>query len=133
MMPIYRDIEVWRGSSLPPVAWDWPQGYAGSIDCQLTVWVGATLLLTASGGRLVADAGGRRTLWDLTSADSRMIPLGRIARYEIEERHGGERTIWAGTVIGLGGDNLDGPDPAPTGMLDYGNPYDSAIDLDGWM
>lgn len=133
-MPVFRDIDVWRGNSLPPIEWAWPEGYAATVNCQLTVWRGAELLFSAEdGGGLIVDAGARRFLWDRTVAQSRLIPPGREARYEIEDKNGGETTIFAGTVNGLGGLNLDDADPEATGRLDFTNPYNSGHELDGWI
>lgn len=133
-MPATIDVDVWRGNSLPPIEWAWPEGYAATVNCQLSVWVGGELLFSAQdGGGLVIDTGGRRFLWDRTLEQSRAIPLGRLARYEIEDRNGGETTIFCGVMVGLGGLNLDTDAPAATGQLDFTNPYNSGHELDGWI
>ncbi len=134
MMPVLVDIDVWRGNSLPPIAWDWPDGYAATVACQMTVWVaGELLFVVEGGGGLVIDAGRRRFLWDRTIEQSRAIPFGRIARYEIEDRNGSETTIFYGGINGLGGLNLDADAPEATGQLDFSNPYNSGLELDGWI
>jgi hypothetical protein len=114
--------------------WPWPDGYAASVDCQLTIWDGETLIVQAEGGgAMVIDADNRRFLWNRTLAESRLVPLGRVALYELEDRLGGETTIFAGTVIGLGGLNLDNDEPQATGVLDFSNPYNSGNLLLGWI
>ncbi len=133
-MPIPVDIDIWRGNDLPVVTWAWPDGYAATAACQLTIWHGDQVLLVAEGGGgLVVDTIGRRFIWARTLAESRLIPKGRVAEYEIEDRNGGETTIFYGTINGLGGLNLDNDEPQALGQLDFSNPCNSGIELDGWL
>lgn len=132
-MPILQDIEVWRGNDVPSVEWRWPAGYVASLDCQLTIWIGETLLLSAmTGGALIADSVERRFLWARTLQQSRLIPFGRVANYELEDKGDGERTIFAGLVNGRGGLNLDGGGGAP-GQLDFSDPANSGLLMLGWF
>ena len=133
-MAIHVDIDIWRGNSLPPTAWAWPDNYPGTADCQLSVWIGTDLLmLVESGAGLVIDRFERRFVWERTAAQSHLIPLGRIARYELEDRVGGETTIFYGTVVGLGGLNLDSGTTDPGGRLDFSYATNSGQELDGWI
>ncbi|SHF06088.1 hypothetical protein SAMN02745157_1543 [Kaistia soli DSM 19436] len=133
-LPTLQDIDVWRGNNLPPIEWPWPDGYVATVDCQLTIWSGAELLIVADGGgSLIVDTVARKFIWSRTLAESRMIPFGRIAQYEIEDRDGGETTIFYGAVNGLGGLNLDSDEPQATGQLDFSSPYNSGNLLLGWV
>lgn len=126
------DVIVWRGNSTP-IEFLWPDGYAPSASVALTVWAGREQLLSAlSGGGLVVDAPARRYLWDITVEQSRLIPLGKIAQYEIEDRSGIETTILFGWTIGQGGANDDGASPVSDGSLDFSNPQNSGLQLLGW-
>ncbi|HWJ72605.1 MAG TPA: hypothetical protein VNX29_05490 [Kaistia sp.] len=133
-MPTLVDIDVWRGNNLPPTFWPWADGYLGTADCQLTVWVGDEELFSAvNGDGLTIDPYGRQFIWERTLDQSRVIPLGRIARYELEDRAGGEATLFYGAVVGLGGLNLDGTQAGAEGALDFSLSANSGQDLDGWI
>ncbi|HWJ72420.1 MAG TPA: hypothetical protein VNX29_04560 [Kaistia sp.] len=134
-MPIPFDVSIWRGNDRPDAIWAWPDGYTATTNCQLTIWVRESLVLVAQGGAaLIVDTVGRRFIWRRTVAESRLIPEGRVAQYEIEDHRGGEETIFYGTITGLGGLNLDEdePDGSP-GQLDFSTPLNSALELDGWL
>lgn len=133
-MPVHIDIDIWRGNDLALIPFAWPDGYAGSTAAQLTVWIEDALLFSAEGGgALIVDLEGRRFLWACTVEQSRQIPFGRIARYEIEDQSAGERTIFFGTVIGLGGSNLDLAAPQPDGQLNFNSPAQSGLQMMGWI
>lgn len=133
-MPTIVDVDIWRGNSLPPVEWPWPDGYAGTALCQLTVWVGDELIFSVDSGEgITIDPTGRRFIWERTVAQSREIPLGRIAQYELEDRAGGERTLFAGVLVGLGGLNLDDGTAQPGGSLDFSYTGNTDQELDGWI
>lgn len=133
-MPVHLDIDVWRGNDLALIPFAWPEGYSGSTAAQLTVWIGDQLLFTAEGGGgLLVDIEGRRYLWARSIDQSRQIPFGRIARYEIEDQGGGERTIFFGVVNGLGGLNLDLAAEQPEGALNFNSPAQSGLTMMGWI
>jgi hypothetical protein len=57
---------------------------------------------------LVIDVPGATITWTPSLAESRLIPLGRVASYELERRIGEAQEIVAwGQVEGLGGINAD--------------------------
>ena len=135
MAATLSDISVWRGNTRPSVVWQLPEELdLGTKLFLLTIWVGVELLLeidTQSG--LYLDEGARQISWDRTLAQSRAVPLDRLARYELEHRSFGEETIFYGAVTGLGGDNTDGEEPSGDGALDFFNPFNSSFLLLGWI
>lgn len=134
-MPVLRDIEIWRGNDRPAIVWPWPEGYTASATCRLTIWFKDAVLIDAAsgGGAFEIDATARRFVWSRTVAESRMIPLGRGAAYEIEDQGSGEETIFAGVVAGLGGLNLDRDPPPPGGALDFALAQNSDQEPEGWI
>ncbi|MCX5478442.1 hypothetical protein OSH08_05470 [Kaistia geumhonensis] len=133
-MTTLQDISVWRGNSLPPIEWTWADGYAGTAQCQLTVWRrGKRLFTVDSGAGLTIDPYGRRFIWEPTVDQSRQLPLGRLCDYELEDRVGGEQTLFAGAVIGIGGLNLDDGATQPGGSLDFSYTGNTDQELDGWI
>lgn len=134
-MPSRIDIDVWRGNSRPAITWPLPADYTlGSTEFALTIYAGDELLLSAGiGSGLYFDLAARSVIWDRSVADSRLIPLGRIARYELEDMGFGEQTVFHGSVVGLGGDNIDGPPAMPDGSLNFLSPYNSGLQLLGWI
>lgn len=102
------DIVIRRGTTKPDIAWR-----LGS-DANPFDGTGSTFVLTIrSGGNsivlstaepasgLTYDNDTRLLLWRRTLADSRKISAGRVGRYEVERRIGGEQsTIVEGAVTG---------------------------------
>jgi hypothetical protein len=129
------DITVWRGNTRPAVVWQLPEDLdLGTKLFVLTIWVADALILEVdTTGRLYLDEATRRLAWDRTLAQSRAMPLGRLARYELEHRSFGEETLFHGAVVGLGGDNTDGEEPSGTGALDFFNPFNTGFRLLGWI
>ena len=72
---------------------------------------GTTTLLVGSGITLSTDetiANARATI-QLTVAQSRLIPVGAVTRYEIQRLNGANEEVFlSGLLIGEGGDNPDG-------------------------
>lgn len=72
---------------------------------------GTTTLTVGSGITLSTDetiANARATI-QLSVAQSRLVPEGPLTRYEVQRLIGGrEEVILMGTLIGEGGDNVDG-------------------------
>ena len=110
-----EDFEVWRGNSYRMAGWHFPFALDGS-DIVLTIrWGGGEIIRSlVAGGLEIADAeidGATVPVvyWTPTVAESRSIPAGRIARYEVERRvpDGEHRTYVQGYVVGVGGVNSD--------------------------
>lgn len=83
-------------------------------DVQMTITDGApvpvTLMtLSLSNGRLtVSDPTEAQIRWQATEHESRMIPYGPKARYEVEVRNGPSCLVYlVGRITGLGGANAD--------------------------
>ena len=72
---------------------------------------GSTTLMVGSGITLSTDetiANARATI-QLTVAQSRLIPVGAVTRYEIQRLNGANEEVFlSGLLIGEGGDNPDG-------------------------
>lgn len=132
-MPTQQDIEVWRGND-EPIVFAWPDGYEGSVAVELTVWIADTLLFRVmGGGGLLIDADARRYLWYRTLDESRLIPTGSIARYELEDQSNDEVTLFFGAVTGRGGRNLDLNAAQPDGALTFNAPAQSGLQMMGWI
>lgn len=135
-MPIRRDVDIWRGNSLPVQRWAFPDGYEPALaEIQLTVWVGSDMLFEVSTGNgLAVDHEARVILWAITVAQSRLIPFGRFANYELEDRNGtDELTLYAGRMNGLGGSNTDTGTVEVDNSLDFSISANSGNQLLGWI
>lgn len=138
-MPIRTDISLWRGNNAPPLVWSLPEGVptTGSVFV-LTISIDDDTRITrdTAAGTLELDLPHSELRWAFTTAESRQIPLGEVAGYEIERRTDGvEITEFYGTVTGLGGLNGDttpgGDDPV--GGLDFSSADNSSLQLLGWI
>lgn len=116
MKPGTYDFVLFRGTTTPlvvqllevdendvetPVPFD---------DVRLSVYDGDTLLFRKSlgDGIEVTDSGQSEVTWTPTVAESRSIPLGPVAKYELEVRDGSsQRVFLTGTITGSGGLNDD--------------------------
>ena len=79
-------------------------------DCTLRCVIGeaATTNLVFNKALRIIDAPTGQAALDLSPAESRLIPEGRLAEVKIELREGGLQIIVGrGRVTGLGGINLD--------------------------
>jgi len=106
------DIDVWRGSDAPPLVWMTPDGFSlGGSVVELSIYVGPDQVASLASGTdasLRIDDTARYIIWTPTLAHGRAIPLGRIARYELERRYLGQQEALAyGAINGLGGINRD--------------------------
>lgn len=119
------DITVWRGANAPPVIWellrtDIPDDQAAVSDdifdltgsvVWLTVFLADEQLIalnTDDDATLTFDITTGRVSWSPTLDESRLVPRGRKADYELERRMAGaQEPLAAGFVIALGGHNLD--------------------------
>ena len=134
-MPIRQDLALWRGNNAPGLVWTLPAGAPPGAGYVLTIAAGGRIIATADSmaGSLVLDAGAGTLAWSPGLAESRAVPAGRIATYEIEQRaEGAETTIIFGTLAGLGGLNLDAVATWPT-SLDGSEPDNSPLLLLGWL
>lgn len=137
-MPLRVDMSIWRGNNAPALIWTLPEAVpiAGSAFF-LTIGAAGTLLIvkdTAS-GTLILNPSLRQLRWDYTTAESRQIPAGQIAEYEIERRNAGiEITELHGFMTGLGGLNTDEAEAeGDASSLDFSDPDNSALQLLGWI
>lgn len=115
--PAKYDIVTWTGT-------DFSESYEAQND-DLTAFdlTGSELVfraLDASGTELfrfssedateleITDASAGEYTFSLTGAQTRLVPLGRVAKYEIERRVGtSQESFMAGFLIGEGGANDD--------------------------
>lgn len=111
-MPTTKDINIWRGNTETlPIAVKIRAG-ATMTPVNLT---GSTLQFRAQweGGSLakdiqITDAALGLAELVLSTAETRGVPQGNTARYEIERRVGSEeKTIAYGRLIASGGINTD--------------------------
>lgn len=59
---------------------------------------------SADADGLAINTGSSTVTWTPTVAESRLIPTGAVARYELEYRSGSDqRTVARGTITGVGG------------------------------
>lgn len=108
------DVEVWQGNN-KPVIWRFlvvatPFDLTGSRFLLKIKRNGRAVLSkdTNNADGLSVDAAAGEVTWLPTLAESRLVTLGRIARYELERRIGSEqRTFVAGYAVGKGGVNDD--------------------------
>jgi len=108
-------IKIWRGTTRP-VAWRLKQGDGSLFDLagssfRLSIAAsGATLISKNSDAAdgLAIDEGAATVTYTPSLAESRLVPLGRLASYELERRIDGAQEIVAwGQIEGLGGSNAD--------------------------
>ncbi|HWJ76441.1 MAG TPA: hypothetical protein VNX29_25020 [Kaistia sp.] len=135
-MPLRVDLSIWRGNNAPALIWTLPDEIPiTGAAFFLTVAAAGTLLLArdTTSGTLALDAVTRQLRLDYTTAESRLIPAGQIAEYEIERRNAGlEITELYGFMTGLGGLNTDAS-PGEGSSLDFSNADNSNLQLMGWI
>ncbi len=135
-MPLRVDKSIWRGNNAPALTWTLPDEVpiTGS-SFFLTIGAAGSLLLAKDtvSGTLLLNPTTRELRFSYTTAESRLIPAGQIAEYEIERRNAGvEITELYGFMSGLGGLNTD--EAAGEGsLLDFSNPDNSNLQLLGWI
>lgn len=128
MIPAKHDFKVWRGTAgasqglvvrlratdpdnpneLVPVPWQ---------DVRLSIYRGKTLIrrlsiLDSDPSWYVSDAYGEEFTWAPTAAQTREIPQGKKASYELEVWNGPDSEVvyMYGAIEGLGGINDDQED-----------------------
>jgi hypothetical protein len=135
-MPTRTDISIWRGNNTPAIVWLLPGPVPDGASYHLTAIAGgrAILELGSEAGALAIGADPARLEWTPTLAQSRAVPAGRVAQYEIEERIGAvEATLFAGSISGLGGVNADAGAPIGATFLDAEDPENISLFLLGWI
>jgi predicted pyridoxine 5'-phosphate oxidase superfamily flavin-nucleotide-binding protein len=127
------DLSIWRGNN-PPIAWRFRNADQTLFDVSGSRFVMDISIRSVSRFRkdtdvndnFVVDAAASTLTWAITVAESRLIPEGRIADYEIERWIGNEQlTLISGKLIGLGGKNFDVA--ASGGGFDEG--FDEGFDI----
>jgi hypothetical protein len=109
------NFEIRQGNSYRVVGWQFPFDITGSEIVLTIKWPGGSIEKSTSDGGLAVEGTEINGVavpivyWTPTVAESREIPIGPVARYEIERRvPGGEqRTYVEGFVIGKSGVNND--------------------------
>lgn len=85
-------------------------------DVRLSIYKRKTLLLRATlenGLLVVSDVDEAEITWTPTTDDTRLIPIGAKAQYELEVWNGDTEIVYMlGTITGLGGINDDEDDPS---------------------
>jgi hypothetical protein len=114
-----EDIEIVAGNNSPPVSWQFldtegPPEVLFPLDpastFYLTIkWPGGSLRRnTEDDPDLVIDLGQAMVSWNYNIADSRAMPFGRVATYELEWRVAPMQVTYiAGGVMISGGINAD--------------------------
>lgn len=119
MIPATHNFSVMRGTSGPT------QGIVVRLkaqdgddlvnipyeDVRLSIYKRSELLLRATfaNGMLVeSDIGEAEITWQPTAEETRLIPIGAKATYELEVWNGGYEIVYMlGTITGIGGINDD--------------------------
>ena len=86
-------------------------GFDSSLKFNFVNDAGTTTLTVGAGITLSTDEAitNSRATIQLTVAQSRLIPVGALTRYEIQRLNGAlEEVFLAGLLVGEGGDNPDG-------------------------
>jgi hypothetical protein len=118
--PAVDDFVLWRGNNAPPRLWEMADDEGafpllGSVFVLTVAVRGVPLFEKRSdvpGSGLVVDVAGSTVTWTPSAAESRQIPTGRLATYELERRIGAgadeEQETWiVGAITGRGGLNDD--------------------------
>lgn len=118
-MPLsLSDIEIIRGNNFPPAKWqflaseDPVEFYPldGSVFKLEVTWPGAPAIIktTDADSELVIGLADSTVTWNYSTEQSRSLPLGRIARYELERWAGGtQQSLIAGYFVVDAGANPD--------------------------
>ena len=108
-------IRLWRGTTRA-IGWRLKDGNGDLFDLtgstfRLSIAATGVVLIaknSESADGLAIDVLEATVTWTPTLVESRLIPLGRVANYELERRIGAAQEIVAwGQVEGLGGINAD--------------------------
>jgi len=106
-------LSIWRGAN-QTIVWNCTDsnGTAYNLsgsEFRLTVSAdGSTIEKTSGDTGFTIDTGDSTVTWEISVAESRIIPLGRLSTFELEWRLSGRHEIVSsGTIEGLGGINDD--------------------------
>jgi hypothetical protein len=118
--PDSGDIAIRQGNNFPPIRWQFLSSENPDVlfpidgkSFQLTItWAGGTIEHGTSDAApvLLIDTESSTVTWNYTVNESRQIPLGRIARYDLEARGlvGSTQSTWiAARVVVEEGINTD--------------------------
>jgi hypothetical protein len=114
-MPASYDLPLWRGNNPQQVfRFRDAEGLFVLTDERfiLTVTYRGALILkkdtATSGSSFAIDTDASTLTWSPTVDETRMLPLGRVAKWELEKwKDGVQVTLLAGALIVSGGDNVD--------------------------
>lgn len=107
------DIDIIRGNNYPPAMWQFLTSQDPDVIFPLTgstmkltvMWDGAEEPLVPD---IDVDLATSIVTWNYTTDDSRSLPLGRLARYEIERWiDDTQQTLIRGFFIASDGNNPD--------------------------
>ncbi len=118
MRPGIHDFTVHRGgtgeiairlSTVDPTGVRTPIDLTGSSFVLSVVWHGGALRKASVDGGLTVQPATAEVAWRPPPSEARLIPEGRIARYEWEQRDasGRQQILLVGFMIGEGGLNDD--------------------------
>lgn len=123
------DVLIFAGNDYPPARWqflasedpDVPFPIEGSDFYLTIVWGNQSINLNTiqNSADLVIDPSISMLTWHYTIEQSRLLPKGRIARYELERRIMDTQQDWiAGRIVVDLGDNADGAVLAVASLTD---------------
>lgn len=98
------DISIIRGNSARQ-QWQFmvndttPLNLAGGDLVLVVKWRGGSLQRSTADGGLTMDAPNGVLTWSYTPAESRLLPAGRVTRYEIERREGDMQRTWVAGYV----------------------------------
>ena len=101
-----QDIPLGRGDNAPTPMWSVPFDPTGSVfELVVTPHRGVPFTRRSDDGDLVVDGLNRRITWPVASADSAILPLGKLTTYTLRRIvTGGETRYYAsGCLIVLAG------------------------------
>ena len=109
-MPPNRTLRIWKGNTITlqfrfRATQTVPFDLTGSEIVFWLAWTGGEIRRTSNdSGILIADPTSGLISIPLSAADTRAIPTGTSARYEIERRYNGTETslIWGVVDVGEG-------------------------------
>jgi hypothetical protein len=107
-------ISIWRGTTRP-IGWRFKDAAGALFDITgstflLSISARGAVIITKTSGEagFVMDVPASTVTWTPTVDESRLIPEGAIASYELERRiSGGQEILVSGPIEGMGGINAD--------------------------
>lgn len=110
------DMVIIRGNNFPPIKWQFLSSenpdvifpLDGSVFKLTIVWQDQKIEATSGSADFTIDLATSILTWTYTVAQSRSLPLGNLARYELERWiDGTQQTMIQANVIVSEGDNPD--------------------------